>query len=157
MAFVKPRTWIAISGCFWLIVGVFLLYKGICLISLGTIRQESLCFSFAKVFGSPEEAGTEIIAAGLFIGFVKGRFILSKTVERVTKRILSIPEPIRLSTVYAPSYWILIGAMITLGMLIRFFPIPVDLRGLVDLAVGSALIHGAMLYFRNARGGYRVN
>jgi len=35
-----------------------------------------------------------------------------------------------------------------LGMGIRYFGVPVDVRGLIDVAVGSALINGAMLYFR---------
>jgi hypothetical protein len=38
--------------------------------------------------------------------------------------------------------------MVLLGLVIRFLPIPIDARGLVDVAIGSALINGAMLYFR---------
>jgi hypothetical protein len=45
----------------------------------------------------------------------------------------------------------LIGAMVGLGVTLRFLPIPVDLRGFIDTAVGSALVNGAMLYFHIAR------
>jgi hypothetical protein len=41
--------------------------------------------------------------------------------------------------------------MMALGLVFRFLPIPIDLRGLIDVAIGSALINGAMLYFRAAR------
>jgi len=151
------RAWIAVSGFLWLAVGGGLLYKGLHLISDGTISPDSLCFRMQGLFGTPpQQSGTALIAAALLIGFVKGRFILSKTVKRVSERIVSLPLPIRFSSVYAPTYFFLIGGMIALGILLRFLPIPIDLRGFVDTAVGSALINGAMLYFRAARGAIRV-
>lgn len=150
------RNWIAISGFLWLGVGVFLLYKGLHLISDGVLKADTLCFKMKGLFGSPQQSGTALIAAGLLLGFMKGRFVLSKTVRRVALRITSLPLPIRFSSVYAPSYWILIGSMMGLGMMLKMFPIPMDLRGFIDTAVGSALINGAMLYFRAARGALRV-
>lgn len=150
------RTWIAISGFLWLAVGGGLLYKGLHLISDATISPDSLCFRMQRLFGTPQQSGTALIAAALLIGFVKGRFILSKTVKRVALRIASLPLPIRFSSVYAPSYFFLIGGMIALGIILRFLPIPIDLRGFIDTAIGSALINGAMLYFRAARGALRV-
>jgi len=150
------RKWIAVSGAVWLAVGSFLLFKGLHLISDGTVSPGSLCSRLSGVFGTPQQAGAALIAAGLFIGFMKGRFVLSKTVKRVSLRILAQPLPIRFSSVYAPSYWILIGSMVALGLAMRFLPIQADLRGLIDVAIGSALINGAMLYFRAARGGLRV-
>lgn len=150
------RAWIAVSGFLWLAVGGWLLYKGIHLISDGTISSDSLCFRMQGLFGTPHQSGTALIAAALLIGFVKGRFILSKTVKRVSERISSLPLPIRFSSVYAPSYFFLIGGMIALGILLKVIPIPIDLRGFIDTAIGSALINGAMLYFRAARGALRV-
>jgi hypothetical protein len=41
--------------------------------------------------------------------------------------------------------------MMMLGMIFRYLPIPIDVRGFIDLAIGSALMNGAMLYFRAAR------
>ena len=150
------RNWIAVSGFIWLAVGILLLYKGLHLIADGTISNASLSFRMQGFFGSPQQSGTSLIAAGLLVGFLKGRFVLSKTVRKVALRISSLQTPIRFSSVYPASYWILIGAMMALGMLMKFLPIPVDLRGFIDTAVGSALIQGAMLYFRAARGGCRV-
>lgn len=150
------RTWIAISGAIWLAVGSLLLYKGLHFIADGTVIPGSLCGRLQGTFGSPQNAGAALIAIGLFIGFLKGRLVLSKTVKRVSLRIMALPLPIRFSQVYAPAYWILIAGMVGLGVAMRFLPL-IDLRGLIDVAIGSALINGAMLYFRAARGGLRVS
>jgi hypothetical protein len=150
------RNWIAVSGFIWLAVGTLLLYKGLRLISEATETAGSLCFQMQNISGSPQKSGTLFIAAALLVGFLKGRFILSKTVNRVTTRITSLSLPIQFKSVYAPSYWILIGGMMALGMTLRFVPIPVDVRGFVDTAIGAALINGAMLYFRSARGAIKV-
>ena len=91
-----------------------------------------------------------MVAVGLLVGFFKGRFVLSKTVSKMVGRVLSLPLPIRFSQVYHPSYYFLIALMICLGLLLKYLPIPIDLRGMIDVAIGSALVNGALLYFRAA-------
>lgn len=147
----KHRAWIAFSGFVWLAIGTFLLYKGLRLISDATLSSTSLCFRLKDFFGTSQQAGVVLIAAGLLIGFLKGRFVLSKTVHRISSRIANLSLPIRFSDVYPFSYWILIASMITLGISLRFLPILVDVRGLIDVAIGSALMNGSMLYFRFAK------
>src|SRR3990167_3744340 len=100
----KIRKWIAFSGFVWFVMGLFLLYKGLHFIADGVFQSNSFC----KRFSSPERAATLLIAAGLLLGFFKGRFVLSKTVRRVVLRIISLPEPIRLKYVYSPAYYFLI-------------------------------------------------
>lgn len=145
------RSWIAISGFLWFFIGTFLLYKGLHLITEAAFQPDSLCAKWERVFGSPQQAATAFIAIGLIAGFLKGRFVLAKTVRRVVNRIALLPLPIRLRDAYSRSYWILIGSMVALGMSFRFLPIPIDVRGTIDIAIGSALINGAMLYFRAAK------
>jgi hypothetical protein len=147
----KHRFWIFFSGLVWFAIGGFLTFKGLRLISEATFRNDTLCFSWQTLFGSPAQVGTLLIALGLVVGFIKGRFVLSKTVHRVSMRIMNLASPIRFFDVYAPSYWILIGSMIGLGISLRFLPIPIDVRGFIDVAVGSALLNGSMLYFRFAK------
>lgn len=147
----KHRSWIALSGVLWFAIGMFLLYKGLHFISDARNIPNSLCVRFQDVFGSPSQAGTVLMFIALMVGFAKGRFVLAKTVQRVVRRIQSLPLPIRFSQVYTPAYWMLIGGMVMLGMVFRFLPIPIDARGFIDVAIGSALINGAMLYFRAAR------
>lgn len=136
MSCMKHRSWIAVSGFTWFLIGASLLFKG-----LELIAQAAL----------PQKTATSLIALGLLVGFLKGRFVLSKTVRRVVTRIASLPAPIRFKDAYAPSYWILIAGMTSLGMLFRFLPIPIDIRGTIDVTIGSALINGAVLYFRACR------
>ena len=132
----KHRGWIAFSGFVWFAIGAMLLYKGLHLISFGQTAEKN---------------ATLLIAVGLLVGFIKGRFVLAKTVRRVVLRICSLSLPIRYKDVYTPSYYFLILGMMGLGILFRFLPIPIDIKGSVDVAIGSALINGAMLYFRAAR------
>ncbi len=145
------RAWIVISGFIWFFMGAFLLYKGLLLITQAAFQVGSLCYQLQGIFKTPQQAATIFMAIGLLLGFLKGRFVLAKTVKRVVNRITSLPLPIRLKDAYSPAYWILIGSMMLLGMTFRFLPIPVDLRGVIDIAIGSALINGAMLYFRMAK------
>jgi hypothetical protein len=100
-------------------------------------------------FGGKEQAAAALIVVCLFIGFLKGRFVLSKSALRVVTRIRSLPNPAPLTSVYSWQYCLLIGVMILLGMGIRFFGVSDDVRGIVDIAIGSALINGAMHYFRS--------
>ena len=145
------RKWIALSGLIWFAAGGMLLLKGLRLIAEATLKTDTICFRFQETFGSVQQSAFALIATALFIGFLKGRLVFAKTVQRITARILSLPLPIRLAKVYAPSYWILIGTMMGIGLLFRFLPISIDLRGWIDTAIGSALLNGAMLYFRAAR------
>jgi len=128
------RGWIYLSGALWFVIGLFLMYKGLFFISSASGHVNNWIIFFA-----------------LMIGFLKGRFVLVKTVQKVVLRIRSLPSPIRFSQVYPKSYWILIGSMMMLGMALRYLPIPISVRGFVDLAIGSALMNGSMLYFRAAR------
>ncbi len=127
------KTWIMISGLIWAFAGFLLLYKGLRI--LASLPNQ--------------EMATWLVAAGLLIGFIKGRFILSKTVNRISSRIASLPTPIQFADVYPKSYWILISSMMGIGMLMRM--VPPAWHGCIDVAVGSALINGALLYFRSAK------
>ena len=147
----KQRGWILCSGATWFGIGIFLMYKGLRLIADAQMDPDSFSFRWNHSLGSSSQAGNWIIFLALIVGFAKGRFVFVKTVQKVVSRIRSLPLPIRFSQVYTRSYWILIGSMMMLGMVFRFLPIPIDIRGFIDLAIGSALMNGAMLYFRSAR------
>jgi hypothetical protein len=147
----SSKFWIAFSGIMWFAVGVFLLLCGVKLVVFSSIEGASHSFMFSKLFAmlkSREQAALILVTAGLILGFMKGRYVLSKTVRRVSDRICSLSEPIRFLDVYSFGYLILIGSMILLGMGMRWLSVPSDIRGVIDIAVGSALMNGAMFYFR---------
>ena len=152
-------TLIFLSGFVWLAVGCFLLPLGLNFI-VETLLQENAHQSrpvinfLTSYAGSPDAAALIWTAFALMIGYLKGRKVFAKSVKRSVNRILSLPNPSSLSKMYTLSYYLLLGAMVLLGVLVRFAPL--DIRGGVDVAVGSALINGAMLYFRQAWLAYRT-
>src|SRR5271169_6362788 len=110
--------WIVCSGVIWFAVGVFLLLFGVKLVVFSSIEgapHSALFEEMGKMLKSREQTALILVAAGLLLGFVKGRFVLSKTVVRVIGRIRSLPEPIRFFDVYSLGYLALIASMILLG------------------------------------------
>lgn len=150
---VSHSTLIFVSGLVWLIVGCFLLILGLNFI-VGSLLQENAALPhpvlnfLAPYVGGFEQAVPVWIAIALFIGFLKGRRVFSKSVQRSVNRILTLPNPTSLSKIYTPAYYLLLGSMVLLGVLVRFTT--QDIRGGIDVAIGSALINGAVLYFRQA-------
>lgn len=90
-----------------------------------------------------------LVAVALLIGFIKGRTVLAKSANRLVARIKTFEEPTPFHKIYTPSYYLLIAVMMSIGMGMRFFHVPDDIRGFIDVAVGAALLNASMLYFRH--------
>ncbi len=146
------RKWMVVSGLIWLGIGSFLMLKGLKWITLAMLLEELplLLKRLVQLAGSLQQGSLLLMCISLLLGFIKGRMILSKTVYRIVKRLQAETSPVPFSKVYDRKYYIVIALMIGLGFLLRFIPIPFDIRGAVDVTIGSALINGAMLYFRQA-------
>ena len=146
------KTLILISGAVWMAIGCFLLFLGLNLLVAGAHLQgfNPLLSSLAPYLGGMESVALLLVVVALYIGYMKGRFVLSKAAQKGIVRIRSMPEPANLSQIYSPQYYLLIGAMVLLGMSIKWFGFPNDIRGTVDVAIGAALINGAVFYFRQA-------
>ncbi|MGR3973550.1 MAG: hypothetical protein QRY72_03140 [Candidatus Rhabdochlamydia sp.] len=144
--------WVVISGLTWLGMGSLLLSKGFRWILMCMLenRTEGMMGWFLGSHRTSHDAGMLLICFALLLGLIKGRWILSKTVKRVSERIYQHPSTLGIQDAYDKKYFILLGIMMGLGMSFRFLPIPPDVKGFIDVTVGSALIHGAMLYFREA-------
>lgn len=148
---------IILSGLLWFIVGLWLLIFGLGLIGdslqAAILQSESagpLLSLFSQFIGGIDRSGVVLVAGALLVGYFKSRFIFKKTVNRVTRRILSFSEPLAFSQIYSRGYLILIASMMLLGMSLKWISVPGDLRGFVDVAIGSALLNGSMLFFRSA-------
>lgn len=131
---------IRLSGISWFFLGTYLAYKG--------IRYLVIAISDANLLFSPGRKFALLVSFALVVGYCKGRFVLRKTAERLISRIASLSNPISFFQIYPLRYWLLIGCMMALGMGLNIFSIPFDVRGLVDLAIGTALITGSFFYFR---------
>jgi hypothetical protein len=143
---------IIFSGLVWFAIGLFLLFKGLNFLVLAMKGEgETLWMGpLGAILGGKEQSSLFFISAALLIGFIKGRFVLVKSVKRIVARILSLPNPAPLIAVYTKGYFLLIGGMMGLGFMLKWVGLPLDVRGTLDVAIGSALMHGALLYFRNA-------
>jgi len=150
---------IAISGVIWLSIGIMLLSMGTnflvgSLLEANQSQPHPMLHLFAGISGGLEQAMIILLALGLGLGLLKGRLIFRKTVDRSVKRILSLPNPTSIFNIYEKKYYILLLGMVFLGVLARMTP--QDVRGFIDVAIGSALIQGAVLYFKQAIAQYFV-
>jgi hypothetical protein len=150
----SKSTWIAISGVIWFIVGMGLLTLGLNFIvykaQIEFHETTSLIAKIAPLAGGREKAALTLIIIGLIIGFIKGRFVLAKTVRRVVERIVKLNPPIKFFQVYSKGYLLLMTGMILLGLSMKWLGLPMEIRGTIDVAIGSALMNGAVAYFRTA-------
>lgn len=150
----KHSAMIAVAGAVWFTVGCSLLSLGLTLLTEGTqvIHHHTKSYPWLEgltpYFGNLEYAAVALMALGLFIGYFKGRYVLAKTAAKGVTHIRSLPQPAPFYKIYSVKSFILIGLMMGLGMGIRSFGVPSDIRGFIDVAVGAALIHGGMGYFR---------
>jgi len=148
---------IIISGLVWFAVGTMLLTIGLDLLVKGSKNERffeghsyPVMDTIAPYMGGLEQAALLIVALALIVGYFKGKFVLGKSAIKGIQRIRSFPNPTSLANIYSAKYYILLAAMVALGMSIKYMGVPQDVRGGVDVAIGSALINGAILYFRSA-------
>lgn len=146
------KTLVIISGMVWLAIGTYLLYIGLNLLANNTVHVDPhnypLLLSLKPYAGTIENAALVLVVLGLAIGYYKGRYVLGKSAHGGVARIMAMPNPAQLSKIYSPKYYVLIAAMIGLGLSIKYLGVNNDIRGLVDVIIGSALINGALIYFR---------
>ncbi len=142
----RKYTLIATAGGVWLIVGLLLLAKGIFLLCTLSANEGILVrFLEGKVSVFPF-----LIGVGFLLGWAKGHFLLAKSVKRTVARLSSFTGLIHFSKLYRLQDYLLIGGMIALGRLLQWIQCPNDLRSVMNIAIGFALLSGAMLYFRFA-------
>ena len=150
------KTLVILSGTLWLLVGISLLQLGLGYLVGSTVPESTFANSaillpvLSGMTNGAENAAIFVVCLSLAVGYSKGRFVLAKTVKRVVGRLEPLKGKVPVSAVFGPGYLALIGFMMGLGMMMKFLGVPADLRGGIDVAVGSALIHGAILYFRSA-------
>jgi hypothetical protein len=152
----KHSTLIIIGGTLWMVMGIFLMNMGLRLIAeksaiIVYTKESGLLQFLSSIFGGIQEAAVAIIGVSLVIGYFKGRFVLAKTVAKMVARIRTFKSPVSLHHIYAPKFYLLIALMMGLGFLFRVLEVPHDVRGMVDIAVGAALINGSVLYFKQAK------
>lgn len=154
----KHRTLVILSGAVWLVVGVCLMSFGLHLI-IKEIPAGPQATSPIDLFGflakDRTQASLLVITLALFIGYLKGKRVLRKAAERQIARLLEMAPPLSIRNLYSPAYLLLLALMMGFGIALRYLPIAPDLRGFIDLAVGSALIQGSTTFLRKLMVGVR--
>ncbi|MBD2104151.1 hypothetical protein [Leptolyngbya sp. FACHB-261] len=135
----RQHLWIAAS--IWTVVGAGLLAMG----SVFLLR-----YSYPGL-ADPLHLSFAVLALG--IGLVKGRLVLDRTATRVIDRVeeLSQPNPFKsVIQMFGTKTLLLIAAMMGLGVLLRRLGLSYEIRGLVYVAVGVALLWSCRRYWSAA-------
>ena len=149
------RQLIAFSGIVWILVGIALLNVGLKFLlnpalSSGMMANQWILPTLKQWLGSQEGAALSLVVTALGVGYMKGKHVLAKSARQGIQRILQLSNPASIFSVYSAKYYILLGCMMGIGILMNVFNVPTDLRGWVDVAVGAALIQGSVVYFKQA-------
>ena len=134
------RRLLQIAGFTWIIVGLFLIYRGSDLYKLAVIEQNT-------------SNGTLVISIilGVVLGILKGKFVLSKTALRNRNRINQLIPPLSIHHIFSGPFYGLIAGMMILGFLLREFN--AYFGGYVVVAsiycgIGMALIAASSVYWK---------
>jgi len=150
----KKHSLIRIAGLVWLVVGTGLISMGFRFFSV-VLHDPSLVhikkgFSFLRLMTSyPYQTVVMwLMISAFLIGYLKGRTVLKKSALRQIQRIEAITTQAKIYHLYSPGFFILVLFMIGLGISMRFLPITLEVRAFIDVAIGTALLQGALHYFR---------
>ena len=128
---------IRLAQWLWLLGGVSLLLAGV-------NRLSSVMGGSMGEISQPVLIGS--LVAAVVIGSAKGRFVLGKTAQRNLDRLNAITEPQKLVQVYALRSWIMIGLMLLISASLTWLNAPMLWRGVVNVAVGLALMVSSRVY-----------
>jgi hypothetical protein len=122
---------------FWLAGGIVLTAQGFSYLERLVVTQQA---TFAAL-------ALPLIVA-LAVGLAKGRFVLSKTSQRNLARLDAMPDTYKLVHVYSRRSWIMIGLMVLISITLTLTETPWFWRGLINVAIGFALVVSAQAYVR---------
>lgn len=130
----------------WGLVGTGLLIAGGTFLfgdrSLSVLNGETAVSWTSEIIG---------LSIALVIGFIKGRFVLTKVARKYIARILALPESSPFYMTFSIKSWVMVVGMILLGRIIRAMGAPSLVVGSIYVAVGIALIIGCRTYVNNSQ------
>ncbi len=136
-------THLKVAFFIWGLVGTGLLIAGG--VFLFGDRSLSVLSGETAVSWQAESIG---LAIALVIGFIKGRFVLTKIARKYIARILRLPEPSPFYMTFSRKSWFMVLGMMLLGRVIRALGAPHLIVGSIYVAVGFALILGCLNYIK---------
>ncbi|MFM7389452.1 MAG: hypothetical protein ACKO34_02360 [Vampirovibrionales bacterium] len=130
----EGRKLLSVAFSLWCLGGLFMCVRGVQW--LNSIPNPDMVMTLV--------AG--VVALGL--GFAKARTVLRKAALANIDRLHQLAEPAKLLAVYPMRSWMMLVLMIGLGASLTLFNAPVFLRGMVNLAVGMALLGSSLYYWQ---------
>lgn len=150
----KKKYQIILLALIWFSAGVFLLRKGIYLSMMGLTDESKLSFlhrSLASFLPDSLQIGLLFIVLGLFLGNMKAKKVFRKVIDRILKSLEAYQEQAPLSAIFNIRFFLLIIIMMTLGWLLNVLNFPTDIRAIVNVTIGSALMQAAIMLYRASR------
>ncbi|OGW18582.1 MAG: hypothetical protein A3K09_00335, partial [Nitrospinae bacterium RIFCSPLOWO2_12_FULL_47_7] len=105
----NKKNLLAIAGGIWALVGLFLIFRGMHLYQLAVTEQHTT-----------QQAIIFSVIAGLIIGGIKGKFVLTKTALKNIARIDNLVSPLKLHHIFSKPFYGFIFGMMFLGFLLRY-------------------------------------
>lgn len=109
----------------WTFIGFFLLYRGIVLLS----GAEALWLALP----------------GVLAGCVKSLLVLDRSARRGLERIELFSDNTCIGAIYSWKTWLLVLAMMVMGMMLRRFALSPMIVGTLCIAIGWALVFSSRL------------
>ncbi|PCI78148.1 hypothetical protein COB21_01385 [Candidatus Aerophobetes bacterium] len=155
------RGWVFfISGLFMLASGSMLLNKGahymadaFASFSISSSSYDATLLRgmapLASLFNGSAHTGLALLLAlAALVGLLKGQFVMKKVVNRSVLHVEKNGGSVSLFRLFPRQSLIIIGSMMLLGIAFNKFGLPLDVRGVIDFAIGLALVRGGIFYFR---------
>lgn len=120
---VSPRTHLFCASALWTLIGFLLLYRGIVYLA-----KENLL---------------PLVIVGILLGSLKSYLILNKSAAKGVERIKRFGDKTCIGAVYSWRTWLLVVAMMVLGVILRMSPVPVGVIGTICTAIGWSLLYSS--------------
>ena len=120
---VSPRTHLFCASALWTLIGLLLLYRGIVYLA-----KENLL---------------PLVIVGILLGSLKSYLILNKSAAKGVERIKRFGDKTCIGAVYSWRTWLLVVAMMVLGVILRMSPVPVGVIGTICTAIGWSLLYSS--------------
>jgi len=127
---VKRRTHLLLAAMLWSGIGLMLLAKG-------SYRILQLT-----------EYQLVIVVTAVTLGTIKSYLILDRSARKSVERILNFQDGTCLGAVYSVKTWLLVVAMMGMGVILRNSSLPLSLLCFIYFTIGWALLFSSRLAWR---------
>ncbi len=121
-----------IAALVWTFFSALLLWRGLCIMEQGLWKSDLLY---------------TCIALSLLLGWIKGHFVLRRAALKLRKRALLSGKSTSFLRFYPRGYYILYGAMMSLGIGLKYSRLPLLWRGVCTFGVAMALLYAVPYLF----------